>query len=503
MAIWLETFRLPLAPYDIAQRIFLLAKMCGKIFNMNWKTVFKSFKNKDMQKRFFGVVGLIVIFRFLAHVPVPLAEPTAFREVVASAINSTDLGGFINLLTGGSLTTFSIMVVGLSPFITASIISQLLTKAIPALEELNNDGETGRRKINQWTRVVAVPLAILQSIAYIFILRQTVLAGNTTILEDATMMEWVVAVTAMSTGSILLMWLGELITERGIGNGTSLIIFAGIISQLPKTLATIGSSIIDTSEGGLNVFDWFELPINPIAFGVTVFIVISSLILLYILVKINEAQRIITVNYAKRVHGNSAYGGIRSILPIRLIAAGVVPVIFSVSFLSLPAFVGQLLVSSSNEAYASIADKLVTWFQAPNPGSFTGETWEAFIYPTIYFLLIVMFTFFYTTIVFNSNEIADNLQKQGGFIEGVRPGKKTENYLNKIVNRLNLFGALALGFIALTPFIADYLLFNLAGVQSSNLSIGGTGLLIVVTVALESLRQLNSRALMVSYDEYQ
>lgn len=470
---------------------------------MNWKTVFKSFKNKDMQKRLFGVFALIVIYRFLAHVPVPLAEPTEFQEVVSSAINSTDFGGFVNLISGGALTSFSIMMVGLSPYITASIITQLMTKAVPSLEELSNDGESGRRKINQWTRIIAFPLAILQSIAYIFILRTTVLAQNTTILSETTLLEWVVAVTAMSAGSILLMWIGELITEQGIGNGTSLLIFAGIISQFPATLAVMVSSLMDTSSGALSVFGWFELPVNPLAFWITVIMSIAIVIMLYLLVKINEAQRIITINYAKRVHGNSVYGGIKSILPVKLITAGVVPVIFAVSFLSLPAFAGQLIISSGNEAWADVANKLVLWFQAPNPGEFTGTTVEAFIYPTIYFALIVLFTFFYTSMVFNSAEIADSLQKQGGFIEGVRPGKTTEKYLSGIVNRLNLFGSFALGMIAITPFIADYLLFNLANIQSGSLSIGGTGLLIVVTVALETLRQVNSRALMVTYDEYQ
>ena len=468
---------------------------------MNWKTVFKSFKNKDMQKRLFGVIGLIVVFRFLSHIPVPLAEPTKLKEVVANAINSTDLGGFINLLTGGALTSFSIMIVGLSPFITASIITQMLSKAVPSLEELNNDGESGRRKINQWTRMLTIPLAIVQSIAYIFILRTTVLAQNTTVFNGMNMMDWVVAVTAMTTGAVLLMWIGEIITEKGIGNGISLIIFAGIISQLPRMLATFGSSIGDTKTyGPLQIFNWFTLPVNPVVTGVAFALGFAGIILLYILVKINEAQRVITINYAKRVHGNSSYGGIKSILPVKLIVAGVIPVIFAVSFLSLPAFVGQVMKSSNTNV--DLANKLITWFQAPNAGSFTGSTWEAFIYPICYFILIVMFTYFYTSIVFNSNEIADNLQKQGGFIEGVRPGISTAKYLSTTVNRLNLFGAIALGLIAILPFVADYLLYHLVQIQNGNLSIGGTGLLIVVTVALESIRQLNSRALMVTYDDY-
>src|ERR1700757_1495297 len=186
---------------------------------MNWKTIFRSFKNRDMQKSLAVVLGLIVAYRFLAHIPVPLAEPTKLKQVIDSVINASDFGGFLNLLSGGALASFSIVLVGLSPFITASIITQLLTKAIPKLEELHKDGESGRRKINQWTRMLTVPLAIVQSIAFIYILRQTILAGNTTVLSNATPLEWVVAVLSMTTGAVLLMWLGELVTEQGIGNG--------------------------------------------------------------------------------------------------------------------------------------------------------------------------------------------------------------------------------------------------------------------------------------------
>lgn len=470
---------------------------------MNWKTIFKSLKNRDMQKRVGVVLGLIVVYRFLAHVPVPLAEPTKLKQVIDTVVNSSDFGGFLNLLSGGALASFSIVLVGLSPFITASIITQLLTKAIPKLEELHKDGESGRRKINQWTRILTVPLAIVQSIAFIYILRQTVLAGNTTVLDTATPIEWVVAVLAMTVGAVLLMWLGELVTEQGIGNGISMLIFAGIISQLPTTMATLISSLFNTDKGTLSVFGWFHIPVDPTTFWVTLIIGIASLLVLYLLVKINEAQRVITINYAKRVQGNSSYGGVKSILPIKLIAAGVIPVIFAVAFLSLPAFVGQVLKATNNAQYLELANNLVTWFQAPQPGQFTGDTLSALIYPASYFVLVIIFTYFYTGIVFNSNEIAENLQKQGGFVEGVRPGLQTEKYLSRTVNRLVLFGSIVLGFIAVLPFIAEYL-FAQAGITGiQNLAIGGTGILIVVSVALESLRQINSRALMVTYDDYQ
>lgn len=470
---------------------------------MNWKTIFRSLKNKDMQKRLLIIVGLIVAYRFLAHIPVPLAAPTELKDVINSVVGGTDFGGFLNLLSGGALASFSIVLVGLSPFITASIITQLMTKAIPSLEELHKDGESGRRKINQWTRIIAVPLAVIQSIAFIYILRQSVLASNSTgALAHTAPMEWVVAVTAMTAGSVLLMWLGELITEQGVGNGISLIIFAGIISQLPNTLGTIWSSLIDTSKSGpLHVFNWFSIPVNPSVFWLVLAISVVSLLALYILVKINEAQRVITVNYAKRVQGNSSYGGVKSILPVKLIAAGVIPVIFSVAFLSLPAFAGQVIKATGNPQYLPLANNLITWFQAPQNGSFTGATPTSFIYPIAYFVLVILFTYFYTGIVFNSQEIAENLQNQGGFIEGVRPGQQTEKYLTTMVNRLILFGSIALGLIAVMPFGIEYVFYQL-GVNAGSLAVGGTGLLIVVTVGLETLRQINSRALMVTYDDY-
>lgn len=470
---------------------------------MNWKTIFKSFKSRDMQGRLLTVLAIVIVYRFLAFIPVPLAEPTQLKEVIDNVVRSTDFGGFLNLLSGGALASFSIVLVGLSPYITASIITQLLTKAIPRLEELHKDGETGRRKINQWTRILTLPLAILQSIAFIFILRQTVLAGNAAVLGDTSITTWIIAVTAMTAGAMLLMWLGELITEKGVGNGISLLIFAGIISQLPSILGSVFTSVTTVSEESqkLNVFGWFTLPVNATALYVSLAVGLLALIALYLIVKINEAQRIIQINYAKRVQGNSAYGGVSSILPVKLITAGVIPVIFAVAFLALPAFAGQLLVASKNPQWTGLGNNLVQWFQTPQPGTFTSGDLSSLIYPLAYFILVVLFTYFYTGIVFNSNEIAENLQKQGGFIENVRPGQQTEKYLSSVVNRLTLFGSFALGLIAVLPFVIEYI-FAQMNVQATNLAIGGTGLLIVVSVALEALRQINSRALMVTYDEY-
>lgn len=469
---------------------------------MNWKTIVKSLKSRDMQKRLFVVLLIVVVYRFLAFIPVPLAEPTQLKEVIDNLVQGTDFGGFLNLLSGGALASLSIVLVGLSPYITASVISQLLTRAIPRLEELHKDGESGRRKINQWTRIITLPLAVLQSIAFIYILRQTVLAGNAAVLEQTSAVEWVLAVTAMTAGAMLLMWLGELVTEQGVGNGISLLIFAGIISQLPSILGTAFGSITDVSQPGsaLSLFG-YTLPVNWLALAVTAGAGLAALLTLYVLVKINEAQRVVQISYAKRVQGNRAYGGVSSILPVKLITAGVIPVIFAVAFLALPAFIGQLLKATNDPRNIEIGDKLVAWFQTPVPGAFgTGDA-TTFIYPIVYFLLVVMFTYFYTGIVFNSTEIAENLQKQGGFVPGVRPGQQTEQYLSRIVNRLTLFGSLALGIIAILPFVSEYIFAQL-GITAANLALGGTGLLIVVSVALEALRQINSRALMVTYDEY-
>ena len=456
-----------------------------------------------MLRRILIVLGIIAAYRLIAHVPVPLAGPENFRSIVENAINGTDFGGFMNLLTGGALTGMSIVMVGISPYITASIVTQLLTKIIPSMEELSEDGESGRRKINQWTRMLAVPLAISQSVAFIFILRQSVLAGATTTLSAMTPLEWVVAVSAMAAGSILLMWLGELITEQGIGNGTSSIIFIGIISQIPASIGSLVGGLFDTSKSGnLKVFNWFEIPINPTSLGIIAVLAILTVGVIYILVKINEAQRLITINYAKRVHGNSSYGGIKSVLPLRLISAGVIPVIFAVSFLSIPSFIGRILSTAQGGRWAELAANLSTWFKTPNAITLSTGGWQAWIYPVVYFTLIVMFTYFYTSVVFNPKEIAENIQKQGGFINGVRPGSQTESYLHGLVSRLTLFGSFSLGLIAITPFVIDLLLYNLFGMSNLNLTIGGTGALIIVTVALENLRQIGSRALMVTYDDY-
>lgn len=463
---------------------------------MGWNTIRRSFKSKDMQKRIFIILSLIVVYRLLSHIPIPLAEPTQLKQLIDNVFNSQQLLGFFDLLSGGALSSLSIMLMGLGPYINASIIFQLLTKAIPQLEELQQDGETGRRKINQWTRIVTLPLAILQSVGLLLLIRQTAGAQlGIDIVANTSPFQWVLMITTLTAGSMLLMWIGELMTEQGIGNGISLLIFAGIVAQLPGTASTL----IRTVEGNnqtLSVFGAFDIPISGKGLLITAGIIAGTTIVTYLVVKLNEAQRVVNVNYAKRVQGNRAYGGVGTILPIKLISAGVIPIIFAVAFLSVPQFVGELIKTNSTPWIADLGNNLTIWFAQPGQSqAATSGAVNTYIYPLVYFSLIVAFTYFYTSVVFNAKEIAENLQKQGGFIEKIRPGPQTESFLKKVVGRLNLFGAISLGLLALLPLFAERLL------GTSSLTIGGTGLLIVVSVALETLRQLESRALMVTYDQ--
>ncbi len=465
---------------------------------MNWKIILKSFTNNDMRKKIFAVIGMIVIFRILAHIPIPIANGETLQQILETLFNSTQssqLLGFMDVLSGGALANFSIMLVGLGPFINASIIMQLLTKAIPKLESLNKEGEFGRKKINQYTRLLALPLAIIQSIGSIYLVRQTAssIGGLGDITANASFSQWVLMVSALTGGAMLLMWLGELITEQNIGNGISLIITIGIVSQLPTTGVSLLNSVVQ-DEKKWNVFGK-QLPIDKKAFWLSLLIISIIVITTILVVKLNEAARNLTVNYAKRVQGNRIYGGVTTILPVKLITAGVIPIIFAVAFLSVPSFLGQIFSNSSSDRLNQIGAHLVQLFQPPSPQTFAAGGWQPYVYPIVYFLLVFIFTFFYTSIAFNSKEIAENLQQQGGFIEGVRSGNQTEKYLNKVVNRLTLFGAISLGLLAVMPIVAQAFL-------GANVSLGGTSLLILVAVSLETLRMLESQALMLTYDQY-
>lgn len=465
---------------------------------MSWKLIWKSLKHEDMRKRVLAVLGMLLIFRVMAHIPLPLSDPTTLKQILDNlfATDQSQLLNFLNIASGGALANFSIMIVGMGPYINASIIMQLLTKAIPKLEALQKEGEFGRKKINQYTRILTFPLAIIQSVGAIYLVRQAAIqvGGIGDITAGVTMSQWILMIGTLTAGSMILMWLGELITEKGIGNGISLLITVGIVSQLPTTISGIGSAVFSGSHQ-VSLFGWHFMIDKAQAIYAAIIAAVTLIITVFI-VKLNEAQRRITINYAKRVQGNRAYGGVTTILPVKLITAGVVPIIFAVAFLSVPSFVGQLLSTNSSARLQELGANLTVWFANPTSQTFAQGGWVPYIYPAVYFVLVFLFTFFYTTIAFNTKEIAENLQKQGGFIEGVRSGQQTEKHLSKIVNRLTLFGALALGVLALLPIIGQIFL-------SSSIAIGGTSILILVSVALETLRSIESRALMVTYDQYE
>jgi preprotein translocase subunit SecY len=464
---------------------------------MNWKVIWKSFKHQDMRKRVFAVLGILFVFRVLSQIPIPLEDPTTLRDLLNTlftATQDTQLFSFLDVISGGALANFSIMLIGLGPYINASIIMQLLTQAIPKLETLNKEGEFGRKKINQTTRILTFPLAIIQSVGALFLVRQQAQAiSGVDILANASSTTWILMIAALTGGAMLLMWLGELITEQGVGNGISLLITAGIVSQLPATIASIVTSVFS----GGNSVTLLGRTINYRSESLIIALIILVAVVLttWIVVKLNEAARKITINYAKRVQGNRTYGGVTTVLPVKLITAGVIPIIFAVAFLSVPSFVGQLLSTNSNPRWSELGNNLLLWFQQPTSDTFNAPGWTPYIYPIVYFVLIVLFTYFYTNITFNAKEIAENLQKQGGFIEGIRSGASTEKYLRGVVNRLTLFGSFALGLVALGPIVGQIFL-------NTNITIGGTSVLILVAVALETMRQLESRALMVTYDDY-
>lgn len=438
---------------------------------MNSGLLTQLYKNKDLRRRILIVFGILAVYSLLSHVPVPVPDTAKLQSFLLKLFQSNPLLGFANLFTGGALSSFSILLMGLGPYINASIIIQLLSQVVPQLEALQKEGEAGRNKLNYYTRLLALPLAIIQSVAMITLARSlSQQIAGVDLIGNPSIYQWVLMISAITGGSMLLMWLGEIITDRGIGNGISILILAGIVSNLPTQLAQQASlAQADTAK----VFS-------------LIFFAVAAVAMVLFVVLLNEGQRNIPISYARRIAGDSRYGGVDSHLPIRLITAGVIPIIFALAFLSIPGFVGQLFANAKTTWLAHAA----TWLQAtfqPNK----------IIYTVTYFLLVFVFTYFYTAVVFKPNEIAENLQKQGGFIPGIRPGVETSKYLKKIINRLTLFGALALGFLAVFPFIIESVF------KTSNvLSIGGTGLLIIVAVIIETLKQIESRALMATYDQY-
>lgn len=424
----------------------------------NWEKLISIFKIRDLRTKIFFVLGMLVLFRVAAHIPVPGVDVEALRQFFAG----NQFLGLLDIFSGGGLSNFSVVMLGVGPYITASIVFQLLTMIIPRLEELAKEGESGRQKINQWTRYLTVPLALLQTYSTINLLNR----GGRMIITDVSPLNIATIVLSVTAGTLFLMWIGELISEKGIGNGVSLIIFAGIVSRLP-------GDIIRT----FKVFDTSQM-INLVVFLGIAILVIGGIVF------VTEGQRNIPVAYAKRVRGMKMYGGTSTHLPLRVNQAGVIPIIFALSIMLFPGMAANFLVGSGVAWLSHLAQSIANLFQ------------NQIFYGSLYFVMVILFTYFYTAVTFNPPQIAENIQKQGGFVPGIRPGRATAEYLHKVLNRITLAGAFFLGFVAILPFIAQSL------TKIKTLTIGGTGILIVVSVVLETIKQIRSQMQMRDYDAF-
>lgn len=416
-----------------------------------------SVKAPDVRRKLLFTAGIFIVFRIFAHIPVAGVNLVALKTL----FSHNQFLGLLDIFSGGTLANFSIMALGLNPYINASIILQLLTLVFPKLEALSKEGDAGRQKINQYTRFLTVPLAVVQAIGMYALLKSQAIISN---LSPISLITFLVTMTA---GTMFLVWLGELITEKGVGNGISMLIFAGIVGRVPvvfgQTLATTNASNF----------------VNIITFIAMGLVVIAAIVF------INEATRQIAVYYAKRVRGNKMYGGQSTHLPLRVNQAGVIPIIFAVSLVLIPSLIANYLGGSKNIALHKIAGLISVWL---NPGSI--------FYNALYFLLVVGFTYFYTAVIFNPKKIAEEIQKYGGFIPGIRPGDATAKYLNYILTRITLAGAIFLGIIAIFPSIAK------AFTNVQTLVLGGTGILIVVSVVLETIKAIEAQLVMRNYEGF-
>lgn len=407
-----------------------------------------------LRRKVLFVLSALVIFRLLANIPIPAA---AGQNLSALLANDQALG-FLNLLTGGGLSAVSIVMLGVGPYITASIIMQLLTMMSPKIKQMQSEeGEIGRRKMTQYSRLLTVPLALLQGYGLIaYLTQQGILVGLTPF-------EIFTNTIIVAAGSMLLMWIGELISEFGIGNGVSLIIFAGIVSSIPATLGQLAYT-----------FDVAQIPVYLAA-------LVATILLIMAVVFMTEAERPVPITYAKQVRGGHTTGGTMTYLPLRVNQAGVIPIIFALSILTIPTIVANALAnvgSGSIQSVALFVQKMLT---------------NGWIHGALYFLFVFVFTFFYTAVTFDPDAISNNLQKNGAFIPGIRPGASTAEYLSKILTRITLVGAVFLGLIAVLPLIMQ----NLTKVAS--LSIGGTALLIIVSVVLDLVKKIDAQITMREY----
>lgn len=425
-----------------------------KELNQKLKTIFY---DKQIRKKLGITLLIFFVFRLFTFLPVPIINLTRLRLL----FSQNQFLSLLDIFSGGTLINFSVMALGLNPYINASIIIQLLTVVFPQLESLTKEGEYGRFKINQYTRLLTLPLTIIQAIGIFFLLQ------NQRIITAFVLLEFISFIATICAGTFILIWLGELISEFGLGNGISLLIFAGIVGRLPvvigKTFAVV------TQEEFFNLIVFVTLALGVIA-GV---------------VFINEAVRKIPIFYASRIKGGRMYQAASNFLPLKLNQAGVIPIIFAVSFVLFPQMIGNFFQYSKNHIIASVAKFLVYFF---NP--------SGFFYNFFYFLLVIGFTFFYTFIVFNPQKISEEIQKYGGFIPGIRPGLATKKYLEKVLYRITSVGAIFLGIIAILPAVIS----RITGIP--NLVIGGTGILIVVSVVLETFKMIEAQLIMRSYDKF-
>lgn len=423
-------------------------------------TKFKQvFKIKTLRNSILFVLAMLLISRVAAHIPIPGIEISGLKEF----FESNQVLGLLNMFSGGGMKSFSIVMLGVGPYITASIIMQLLTMIVPSLEALQKEGDAGRHKINQYTKYLTIPLALVQGYSLITLLQRQSQYG---IIGHLSIAQYAVALITICAGTMFLMWLGDLITEKNIGNGVSLLIFAGIVSGWISSLQRM-------------IFAYE--PSKSYTFIIYTLIALATIVVVII---INEGQRNIPVSYARRVRGNKMYGGVNTHLPLKVNQAGVIPIIFAISLVLLPPMVAGFFASADNQIIASIANWIVNLFQ------------NQIFYGVIYFVLVVAFTYFYTAIIFHPDQISENLQKQGGFIPGIRPGKHTAQYLQNIVTRVNFAGALFLGMIAVLPVIMQAFTKGIGSVV-----VGGTSILIVVSVVIETVKQINAQLTMRNYEE--
>lgn len=424
---------------------------------MSWfDKIIQIWKIKDLRNSILFVLGMLVIFRFCAHIPLPGVDVENLRAF----FQSNQILGLMNIFSGGTMENFSVVALGIAPYITASIIFQLLAMIIPKLEELSKE-PGGREKINQYTRYLTVPLALLQSYSMITLLRQ----ASRPIITDVSAFSIGLTILTITAGTIFLMWIGELISEKKIGNGISILIFAGIISGLPGAV-----------QRALFTFDKTQI------FNLLLFVGIAIVTIIGVVI-IAEGQRNIPVSYAKRVRGMRMYGGAATHLPIRVNMAGVIPIIFAISIVLFPPMIAQFFLKARTEFIVVAAQFIIDLFRN-----------QAF-YGIFYFILVVAFTYFYTAVIFHPNQIAENLQKNGGFIPGIRPGRTTADYLQYITNRVIFAGALFLGVIAVLPLLMQQF-------TGTSLVIGGTSLLIVVSVVIEIVKQTESQLTMREYEGF-